>query len=118
MQKTANSHKNVLISILVSQPGAKAQRIYQDFSSELLNGLRTEDMPFAIIVPLNEYCVFNVSDKGRTSTPVTIPVGYYARFRGDLRHAGGPIDLAVTQYRLHAYSATSPSMIPMNAVYF
>ena len=52
IQRTASSHNNVLISILVSQPGAKAQRIHQGFSFEVLNGLRTEDMPFAIIVPL------------------------------------------------------------------
>ena len=62
--------------------------------------------------------VLNVSDKGRTPTPVTIPVGYYARCRGDLRQAGGPNKMSVTQYRLHAYFATSPSIIPMNAVYF
>ena len=67
-------------------------------------------MPFAIIVPLNEYCVMNVSDKSRTPTPVTILVGYYARYRGDLRHAGGPNILTVTQYRLHAYFAISSSM--------
>ena len=51
---------------------------FKDFSSELLNGLR---MPFAIIVPLNDYCVLNMSDKGRTPTLVIIPVGYYGKFR-------------------------------------
>ena len=43
-----SSHKNVLVTILVSQPGAK------DFFTEHLDGFRTEDMPFAIIVHLQE----------------------------------------------------------------
>lgn len=112
-------HVAVQVNILVSLPGASSQEVHLDFSNEVLAPLDICDYPFSILIPLHDYCLFNMylRDKYDIMTPYTIPYGMYAKFRGDLWHCGGENPLSVIQYRIHAYFATSLDIIPTDAVF-
>jgi hypothetical protein len=119
LQKKLKKHVVVKVNILVSLPGAASQEVHLDFSEEVLTGLDVSEMPFSILLPLHDYCLFNLQLHGKydTITPVTIPYGMYVQFRGDLWHFGGINPLSIVQYRIHAYFATTIDIIPKDAVF-
>lgn len=119
LQVQMNKHVVVVVNILVSLPGAGAQEVHLDFSEDVLTSLDVSEIPFSILLPLHDYCLFNLQLHGKydTITPVTIPYGMYIQFRGDLWHFGGINPLSIVQYRIHAYFATSLDIIPKDAVF-
>lgn len=69
IQKVHRKLVHVVVTILVSQPGAKAQRLLNDISSDLFAALPPQHVTFSIIVPLHDYYKFHVSAYGRAEHP-------------------------------------------------
>lgn len=118
-QSRFKKHVRVGVSVLVSAGGAKAQRCHCDFNASDLEGLPPDEYPFSILLPVTAPVNFVVYARGKSAGKQvwSIPLGYCARFRGDLWHAGGTNPLDVPNFRIHIYFCTEKIEIPNNAVY-